>query len=271
MGRGGGRALVLGVTAALTACGAGERPAASVGTFTVTDSAGVEIVHSTAPVRGELTLGRDPLLEIRSDPGDPATLLYRVVGVEVLPDGRVALANLGDNTLRLHSPEGRLLWRAGGGGEGPGEFVQLRGMVRLGDELVGYQPLPRPAQLFDLEGRWLRSLPTPQGQGPRVRGILAGGTVVADLPVEPRTMTAGLHRVALVQAGVEGVDTLAILPSLRSVDIPALGFAEAQALGPYLQVAVGDTLSMPRFRRAGTSACGVPVDSSGESGGCGSR
>src|SRR5690606_13118734 len=108
--------------------------------------------------------------------------------------------------------------------------------------LVGYQPLPRPAQLFDLEGRWLRSLPVPPGQGPRVQGFLHGGAAVAILPAGPPATVAGLQQVALVRAAPAGVDTLAILPSVRTVDIPALGFAEAQALGPVLHLAVEDTL-----------------------------
>lgn len=239
--------LLSGAAGALAGCGDAGRSGGPVPAVTVTDSAGVELVHSTTPALGTLTVAGDPVLEIGSDPADPASLLYRVVGVEVLPDGRVALANLGDNTLRLHAPDGRLLWRAGGSGEGPGEFTQLRGIARLPEGLVGYQPLPRPAQLFDLEGRWLRSLPAPPGQGPRVQGFLREGAVVAILPAGPPATVAGLQQVALVRAAPARVDTLAVLPSVRTVDIPALGFAEAQALGPMLHLAVGDTLVHASF------------------------
>lgn len=207
----------------------------------------MELVHSSAPAAGERTVGAEPALEIRSDPSDAASLLFRVVGLELLPDGRVAIANLGDNTLRLHAPDGRLLWRAGGSGEGPGEFTQLRGIAPVGDDLVAWQPLPRPAHLFDLEGRWLRSVAMPMGQGPHVRGFLGNGAAVAALRFGPPSSVAGLQEVALVRADAGATDTLAVLPSLRTVDIPELGFAEAQSLGPLLRVAVGDSLIYASF------------------------
>jgi hypothetical protein len=236
-----------GAAGAMAACGTAGGSGDSAPAVAVTDSGGVEIVHSMAPARGALTVVGDPVLEIGSDPEDPASLLYRVVGVEVLPDGRVALANLGDNTVRLYAPDGRLLWRAGGSGEGPGEFTQLRGIARLPEGLVGYQPLPRPAHLFDLDGGFLRSVPVPPGQGPRILGFLREGAAVAILPAGPPATVAGLQQVALVRAAPAGVDTLAILPSVRTVDIPALGFAEAQALGPVLHLAVEDTLVHASF------------------------
>ena len=224
-----------------SACDPGP-PAGDPGPLvTVTDSAGVELVHSTAPAGEERTVGAAPVLEIQSDPSDAASLLFQVVGVELLPDGRVAIANLGDNTLRLHAPDGRLLWRAGGSGEGPGEFTQLRGIARIGDGILAWQPLPRPAHIFDLDGRWLRSPAMPAGQGPHVRGVLGDGAVVAALRVAPPSTVAGLQELALVRAGPGGTDTLAALPSFRSVDIPELRFAEAQALGPVLHVAAGDS------------------------------
>jgi hypothetical protein len=215
-----------------------------------TDSAGVQLVHSTAPAGEERTVGAEPLLEIRSDPSDPASVLFRVVGVEVLPDGGVAIANLGDNTLRLHASDGRLVWRAGGSGEGPGEFTQLRGIARVRDGLLAWQPLPRPAHVFDLAGRWLRSAPMPAGQGPHVRGILTSGAVVATLRAGSSPLVAGLQEVALVRGDNGASDTLAVLPTVRTVDIPGLRFSEAQALGPVLHVAAGDSLVYASFSEA---------------------
>ncbi len=237
---------VLGLGVFLLGCDAADPQPPTIRT----DSAGVQLVHSTTPAGEERTVGAAPVLEVRSDPSDPASLLFQVVGVEVLADGRVAIANLGDNTLRLHAPDGRLLWRAGGSGGGPGEFTQLRGVARIGDGFLAWQPLPRPAHVFDLEGRWLRSAPMPAGQGPHVRGILASGAVVATLRAGSSPLVAGLQEVALVRADTGASDTLAVLPTVRTVDIPGLRFAEAQALGPVLHVTAGDSLVYASFSEA---------------------
>lgn len=51
--------------------------------------------------------------------------LYRDFGVEVGPDGAIFIANSGDAQIVKLSFEGEPVWRAGGEGEGPGEFRLL--------------------------------------------------------------------------------------------------------------------------------------------------
>lgn len=125
-------------------------------TVSVTDSSGVALVYSTNLLSDPWSLSSDPVVEIRPESSHPAALLYQVVGIAVLPDGDVAVANLGDNTVRLYASDSELLWKVGGSGQGPGEFRQVRGLVRRGSELWAFQPLPNPVNVFDLQGRYLR-------------------------------------------------------------------------------------------------------------------
>ena len=106
--------------------GAAEQP-----TFTVWDSAGIEIVENHAPewAAGEFwTL--DPVPEFVvggvDDTGaaaDPAQLVWRVVGLARIADGRVAVLSSGSKQLMLFEPSGELSRVIGGPGEGPGEFT----------------------------------------------------------------------------------------------------------------------------------------------------
>ena len=216
----------------------------------VQDSAGVELVYSAEP----LSLGSDdgwsvspvPILEVCPDPFDSAAVLHRVVGATVFPDGRVAIANLGDNTIRFHEATGELLGKVGGSGQGPGEFRQLRWLVRRQDELWAVQILPLPVNVFDLQGNYLRSVSMPPVMGPQFRGFLADGSAVATVPYRVSYARSSTDSAAVVRFGPSGTDTIVVLPSLRRIAIPGFG-AEVQALGPHLHVTTGDDLVYASF------------------------
>lgn len=221
------------------------REEAAVPYVQVTDSAGIAIVRSTGPVWREANgwaLAPEPRLEITAGAEDAADVLHQVTGVAVIPDGRVAVANRGDNTVRLYSEGGRLLWKAGGSGGGPDEFRDLRGLVLRDEEIWAFQLLPNPAKSFDLDGNLVRSRGAPPVSGPRFRGLLSDGSIVAT--GGPEGSPSGriwTQSAPLLRYADRVVDTLAVLPLLRRVDLGPLG-QEAQALGPILHVAVGGDL-----------------------------
>ncbi len=226
-------------TCSSAACGG----ATSQPTATVADSAGVAIVYSVAPSWGtdaEAVLSTSPRSELTTDPADPASVLYQVTGVAVLPDGRVAISNRGDGTVRLYDGSGALLWKAGRPGDGPDEFRDLRGLVRRGDELWAFQTLPRPVKVFDLDGKFLRAVSTPEVSGPRFRGILGDESLVVVGRPEGSSADRVFTQFTILARFSEGVtDTIAELGFARLVNL-SLG-PEWQALGPALHVAVSDT------------------------------
>ena len=232
-------------SALISACAPADAERASA----VTDSAGVELVYSEIPAAtgsAEWSISPEPIAEIRPDPGDSAALLYRVVGVSVLPDGKTAVANLGDNTIRFYAATGALIRKVGGSGEGPSEFRQLRGLVQRDSELWAYQILPHPAKAFDFEGGYLRSVSVPPVTGPRLHGFLADGTVVATMSQRISPTNTSTDSAALIRFGSVGLDTIAVLPALKRIGIDGIG-PEAQALGPTLFVAAADTLVYTSF------------------------
>lgn len=202
------------------------------------DSMGVTIVRSTAPLWEDESsrLGEAPVLELVSDESSPETVLFQVTGVALLPDGRIVVANRGDASVRLYDASGRVEWRAGREGDGPGEFRDLRGVVLREGELWAYQTLPLPIHVFGLDGSYRRSVDTPHWSGPWLKGILSDGSIVAIT----RAAGSSGEPVFTQYAGVvlfkdDVVDTLAALPFTRRVNT-SLG-PEWQGLGPSLSVA----------------------------------
>lgn len=63
--------------------------------------------------------------------------LFRVQGAVLFHDG-VAVANGGSNEVLIFDGSGRLVWRRGRTGEGPGEYMSLAHVARFGDGLVAW-------------------------------------------------------------------------------------------------------------------------------------
>ena len=109
----------------------GEGVAEAEPTVTAWDSAGIEIVENHAPEHtpGEFwTIDTVPEFVVGGvgDFGaaaDPAQLVWRVVGLARIADGRVAVLSSGTKQLMLFEPSGELSRIIGGPGEGPGEFI----------------------------------------------------------------------------------------------------------------------------------------------------
>jgi hypothetical protein len=120
----------------LSACGGTEETPRVV----VQDSAGVEIVVSAAPAWGAesaaWTLDSAPALELSSDPNQPERILLGISDVDILPDGRIVVANSGSAELFVFDSTGAFLDAWGGRGEGPGEFVGLGSVMPCGGDTL---------------------------------------------------------------------------------------------------------------------------------------
>ena len=188
MFRGLGPGPILAVALSLPGCdpppadqsGAAEQP-----TFTVHDSAGVEIVENHAPQWSadefwtidpapEIVLGGAGHLTEAAN--DPSHLVWRVVGLARLQDGRVAVLSSGNKQLMLFDPSGELSRIVGGPGEGPGEFTRPLALQYLPpDTLVVWDYYPD----FDRLLRYRRNAPEGtlarfrQDERPRGRGRIA--------------------------------------------------------------------------------------------------
>lgn len=136
----------------------------------VRDSAGIEIVENHAP---EYPLGQfwtvDPEPEIvlggvgarpgedRATARDSAQLIWEVVGIARLEDGRVAVLSQGNNQLYLFDPSGELSGTIGRRGQGPGEFTQPEALHYLApDTLVVWDYWYTATSYFDTGGELLQ-------------------------------------------------------------------------------------------------------------------
>ena len=135
-----------------------------------TDSAGITIVESSAPVwdAGDAWRIDGPLVSIGAVDGPPATQLHRVRGVGRLADGRIVVANGNPPEIRLYDSSGAWIRSTGGDGDGPGEF-----RVLLGIQIVQ----PDTVLVFDDRGPRVTTL-TGHGAVSDNRRIASLGTMV---------------------------------------------------------------------------------------------
>lgn len=150
---------------------AGQDMAGARASFTVEDSAGIEIVENHAPehplgqfwtidAEPEIVLGGSRTDTPNSGPGsaadDAAQLIWRVSGLARLEDGRIAVLSTGNHQLYLFEPSGELSMTIGGRGEGPGEFARPQQLQYLPpDTLVVWDYWFSPTSYFDTGGRLL--------------------------------------------------------------------------------------------------------------------
>ena len=163
--------LAVSVTVAIAASGceqppAGEGAAEAEPKVTVWDSAGIEIVENHAPEHapGEFwTFDTVPEIVLggADDHGAPVAdsdqLIWEVVGLARLEDGRVAVLSSMGKQLLLFEPSGALSRTIGRAGEGPSEFRQPEWLQYLPpDTLVVWDYFMSSISYFDTAGNLLR-------------------------------------------------------------------------------------------------------------------
>lgn len=173
-------------TLAAAAC----EPPPTPPTATVFDSAGVRVVDlDPGPLEWaeHRALADEPDLVIRSSEDDGAVVLSDVRDVEVLPRGRVAVANGSGNDILVFDASGEHITTWGGTGDAPGEFRRLERLASLPpDSVAAGDGRLRRVTFFDSDGGFARSFaaasavdPTSRPVPPRPLGLLANGSVIA--------------------------------------------------------------------------------------------
>lgn len=166
----------------LQACGGGG----GAWEGTVTDSAGIAVVHNTAtPIWGaedRWTVAED--LRIGSVAGEPEYQFGMIVFVEAAEDGTMYVIDVQAQELRSYGPDGSYLKTLATAGGGPGEIGQ--GAVWVLDDGHGTLVVPdlgnARVNRYNLAGEPLTSFPlTPQGGVPMRWGVDAGGRLVSQL------------------------------------------------------------------------------------------
>lgn len=219
--------------------------------YAITDSSGVEIVHSVRPAWSAETAWSvmpEPRLEIGRRSGADPYMLDRVMGVKVLDDGGVAVAQLADNTIRFYDAEGVFVRKVGGQGGGPQEFRQIAGLQRHHEELWGSQFGRSPTKVFDQSGTFLRveraEIPIDM-RGGRLHGVFGDGSlVIADWPQADQVEGQPVIGMSTLVRQIGGrTDTLAVVPAVRILPWPHRPGGVYQEFSPKLTLAVaGDRL-----------------------------
>ena len=129
------------------------------------DSAGVWVVESTLPVwvsGDEWIVASMPGLDI-----GPEYNLYQARAGFRLPDGRIVVAHASTQEFLVFGPEGDLLERFGGRGQGPGEFSNLGRVRRWQADSILAVDFPVRASVLAPDGRFVRTFripPLPDGR-----------------------------------------------------------------------------------------------------------
>jgi hypothetical protein len=169
--------------------------------FTVSDSAGAEIVVSSGPEwRGSAgwTIDPKPMLEIGVEEGEEPYQLSRVFDAMRLPDGRILVGNSSTSEIRVFDREGKFLKSVGRKGNGPGEFGELSSVRfwRLADgTLLGYDNGNLRVHHFDSTLAYQRTVrieSTKDGLRAFLQGVFGDGSwqmlaLVPELKNEPGT------------------------------------------------------------------------------------
>ena len=149
------------MAAGTLSCSGSEETAA----YTITDSAGVEIVMNLGAQwqhGAGWSVDPEPSLTIGTATGDPGYELYEVTGAVRLSDGDIAVLNSASHEIRFYDSNGQHVRSVGGEGSGPGEFQNPYDLYSLaGDSVVVYDALQRRLSFFDTSGAYVRSFTLP--------------------------------------------------------------------------------------------------------------
>lgn len=139
---------------------------AQVAGHTVRDSAGVQLVTSTAPAWGataDWRVDTVPLLSIGDAASKNPLLLVEVNGVRLLSDGRIAIVVGDEHAVLYFDRQGKLLHRIGRDGSGPAEFRGTHLVGSHSDSLLIWDARLDRATLLDPNGKVSRTFALVRG------------------------------------------------------------------------------------------------------------
>ena len=192
----------------------------------VRESAGIQIVESTAPVCEEGAGWRvvpKPILTIGVLDGPEKYQLFRAISGLRTSRGEIVVANAGSLELRFYDLEGTYLRAAGREGGGPGEFADMGEIWRFGpDSLVRSDFGNNRLSVHGIDGSFGRTMRLEHVVAATLpMGVFADGSVLAYwFPISSGATADGLQRVPRMYGiwDAEGafVDFLARLPGSES-------------------------------------------------------
>lgn len=153
------RILMIPLLLAPLACAAERDGEHSLATLT-RDSADIRIIENPKPPEGSRVwqVGPGPALTIGVREGERPDMLHEVEDATKLPDGRIVIANGGDDELRVFDASGNWLESWGGRGEGPGEFSGLDHVDTWPDDsIIAWSGPGSSILVFDADGNFGRS------------------------------------------------------------------------------------------------------------------
>ncbi|MDE2794229.1 MAG: 6-bladed beta-propeller [Gemmatimonadota bacterium] len=154
------RTLIFAVPTLLVVAGCQPDQHGGAGLATLTrDSAGIRIIENAKPTEGSRVwqVGPEPALTIGVREGEDHDMLHRVRDATKLSDGRIVIANRGDDELRVFDASGNWLESWGGRGEGPGEFSGLDHVDTWpGDSIIAWSGPGSSILVFDSDGNFGR-------------------------------------------------------------------------------------------------------------------
>ena len=158
------------------------------------DSAGIMVVENSQPApdsRLPWAVGAQPSLSIGSVASGGADELFRVTDAIRLKDGRIVVANLGTNELKVFGPDGSHAGTWGRRGEGPGEFT-AHGPTAVahwpGDSIAVADAVYSPRlPIFDMNGNHGRDVAIEATRGGILDVLPDGGIVSQGSQVFNRT------------------------------------------------------------------------------------
>lgn len=157
--------------------------------------------HRTVPPELPVWLIEDTaVVRIGRSEGEGADVFGRIAAVAATSTGEIVVADTRPLEVRQFDREGRLRFRAGRRGEGPGEFRGIAGLLVLpGDSVLVLEEAPPRAVLFGPTGEHIRTTSLrsddPESQGAtEYRGVLDNGTIVATRSVRMGTIIRRQYR-----------------------------------------------------------------------------
>lgn len=179
--------------------GACVRQDASGPVVSRTDSAGVSIIDFRREELDDVVwISRaEPSLVLGADETRP---FHEVMGAVRLPTGAIAVLDAGARQLAFFDSTGGFLRTAGGGGEGPGEFLTPVSLVPSpGGSLLVFDASLRRVTEFSVDGELMRTFTLPPAAGgsmaQTIEAVLSDGSLVAKAAVPgSASLSHGLTR-----------------------------------------------------------------------------
>jgi hypothetical protein len=240
------------IVSVVGACGGAPSARAS---STVRDSAGIQIVESTAPAWKDGEAWRvepEPILTIGVSEGPEEYRLFRAFSPLRTSRGEIVVVNSGSLELRFYDLEGRYLRAVGRKGGGPGEFAMMVQLWRFGaDSLVVFDFGNNRLSVHGIDGSFGRTMRLEQATAatPLPMGVFADGSILAFWHLVSSGATAGgLQRIprmyGIWNADGAFVDSLARLPGSETFAV-SVGAEQSVSTGrPFgrspVEVAGGD-------------------------------